>query len=84
MSHKILIIMPAFINKIIRNPEDIFYIHTEEMLDLDQQNLEVLVDRRRKAYKEQMTFTKIPRVILSNGDTYYYPKNERLSEHGFI
>ena len=57
--------------------EDIAFLYMDDILAYDKLNLKETVTARKEAYQHQLSYSVIPRIILSNGETYVYPTMEQ-------
>lgn len=53
--------------------DDIAFLYMDDILAYDKLDLIEIVKARKEVYKHQLSYSVIPRVILSNGETYVYP-----------
>jgi len=68
----------------LQNREDIAYVYIDEMTSEDTTDLRDKVIERKEAYKKQNQENKIPRFILSNGETYEQPEPERAGSNDLV
>ncbi|MCG8482699.1 MAG: PEP-utilizing enzyme, partial [Clostridia bacterium] len=61
--------------------EDIAFLYMDDILAYDKLDLIKIVEARKEAYNHQLSYSVIPRIILSNGETYVYPTmDQQLSD----
>ncbi len=58
----------------LSDANDISYLYTDEILNPDEHDLRLIVETRKLEYQSQNAYSVIPRIILSNGETYVYPQ----------
>ena len=62
--------------------EDIAFLYMDDILAYDKLALIEIVAARKEAYQHQLSYSVIPRIILSNGETYVYPTMEQQVSDG--
>ncbi|MBI9012910.1 MAG: hypothetical protein JEZ08_11815 [Clostridiales bacterium] len=68
----------------LQNREDIAYVYVDEMALNDTTDLLDEVTMRKETYKQQNRYNKIPRFILSNGETYEQPEPDKIGENDLV
>ncbi|MCG8481802.1 MAG: PEP-utilizing enzyme [Clostridia bacterium] len=66
----------------LHTPEDIAFLYGDDILAYNKLDLIALVEERKETYKRQLSYTVIPRIILSNGETYVYPTLDQQDSDG--
>ncbi len=68
----------------LHSREDIAYVYIDEMDSDETTDLRDKISNRKEAYKNQNRYKKIPRFILSNGETYEQPEPERVGDNDLL
>lgn len=68
----------------LQRREDISYVYVSEMASDDTTDLRDKVTNRKEAYEQQNSYDKIPRFILSNGETYEQPEPEKIGLNDLV
>jgi pyruvate,water dikinase len=59
---------------LLAHPDDIFFLHLWELEELAEGRLPAAqeqIERRRQAFEREMSRRRVPRILLSDGTTYY-------------
>jgi hypothetical protein len=57
---------------LLHDKEDISFLFVHEMLNIEKFDSQKLVSSRKSHYEKQLSYTRVPRFILSSGETYYH------------
>lgn len=68
----------------LQRREDISYVYVSEMASDDTTDLRDKVTNRKEVYEQQNSYDKIPRFILSNGETYEQPEPEKIGLNDLV